>query len=109
MLPQPDVQLPKIQDFLSLPNSASTLALAEKDLTSLQLDEEAMEEETTSQGLLEQLELWEELSDEQHEELELMEINAYNAAEGEEADNMLGNQETEDKQQDHSNRTNQFP
>jgi hypothetical protein len=109
MLPQPDVQLPKIQDFLSLPNSASTLALAEKDLTSLQLGEEAMEEETTSQGLLEQLELWEELSDEQHEELELMEINAYNAAEGEEADNMLGNQETEDKQQDHSNRTNQFP
>jgi hypothetical protein len=60
-------------------------------------DIEHMEEEATSQDLLEQLESWEGVSDEQREELELMEIEAYSAAEGEEANDILDGLEAADK------------
>jgi hypothetical protein len=51
-------------------------------------DIQHMKEATTSQEVSEQPESWEGLSDEQREELELMEIAAYNAAEGEETNDL---------------------
>jgi hypothetical protein len=61
-------------------------------------DIEHMEKEATPQDLLEQLESWEGLSDEQREELELMEIEAYNVAE-EEANDISDELEAENKSQ----------
>ncbi|HTK06189.1 MAG TPA: hypothetical protein VL485_03390 [Ktedonobacteraceae bacterium] len=69
-------------------------------------DIEHMEEETTSPNLLELLESWEGLSDEQREELELMEIEAYNATEREEADAILDDLEVADEPPYSSNRKN---